>query len=144
MGKLTKEQKAEIARRLEWPLDKVKFTIDGHDVVAKVEPYKARRQVVVVYVDGRWDAQHLAVGGDIQKRFYPLKKVALWKPKEREKLIKDVGKRYATKNLGLDKVNYYALPFWTSVKAMLRHFEANNESVQLVEEVREVRDVAGT
>lgn len=135
MVKLTKEQKDLIENSLQWLFGKVAFTIDGHNVVAKVEPFKVRRQVVVVYVDGKYDMDSLKVGSDIQKRFYPLKKVSLYKPKEKDRLIKIYGKREAIKRFELDKVKHYAVPWWTSVKAMLRHFEKNNESVVLIEEV---------
>lgn len=143
MAKLTNEQKALIEKRLASPYGRVEFLIDGFKVTAIVEPYKVRRWTVVVYVDGFWKGTFLEVGCDMQKRFYRLVKVSLFKPKEKAELIKKFGKRKADEYFGLNKASHYAVPDWTNVKAMLRHFEANNESVQWIDEVKEVHDVAG-
>lgn len=143
MAKLTKEQKQVIERLLAAPFGRAEFQIDGHAVVARVEPYKVRRWTVVVYVDGSWKGEYLKVGHDFQKRFYRLIKVSWYKPKQKAELIKVFGKREVNKRFDLNKVDYYAVPHWSSVKSMLRHFEANNESVVFVEH-QEVRDVAGT
>lgn len=143
MAKLTKEQKALIELRLAAPYGRVEFQIDGHAVLARVEPYKTRRWTVVVYVDGVWKGEYLKVGHDFQKRFYRLIKVSWYNPKQKAKLIKVFGKREANKRFFFEKASYCAVPNWDSVKSMLRHFEANNESVVFVDH-QEVRDVAGT
>lgn len=143
MGKLTKEQKKLIEERLAHPYGRVEFLIDGHNVIARVEPYKVQSWTVVVYVDGSWKGEYLKLGHDFQKRFYRLIKVAIFKPKEKAKLIKGFGKREASKRFDFNKVHSYAVPDWTNVKSMLRHFESSNESVVFVDH-QEVRDAADT
>lgn len=142
MAKLTKEQKAKIEKTLAFPYGSVNFRIDGFEVTAKVEPYKVRQWTVVVYVDGYWKSEYLKVGHEFQKRFYRLKKVSWFSPKRKADLIKVFGKREANKRFDFDKAGYYGLPNWNSVKAMLSHFEKNNESIVLVDPL-EVPDASG-
>ena len=123
--------KAQLAHR--WPFGGVSLKIDGYLVTLVVSSIDLFHNGIKVYVDGRFEGKWLTQDCEERRRFMPQrvrslmssKQIARYNmlPKRDQKVLKEY--REAT------YIEYST--HWTSWSALVKHFEANNQEIQLEE-----------
>lgn len=131
MNKLTKEDIEKITAELALPWGYVSLRCDGFSVTVAVVRTGTLKYGLAVYIDGFQKGKHILEDCEERRRFLRPSTCYLYSPKARQKLIKECGKRIA-KKVGVDKRSTIHSHSWLSARAMLRHFVANNTSVELV------------
>lgn len=124
--------KEQLAQR--WLFGGVSLRIDGYQVDLVVSPIDLFHNGIKVYVDGRFEGKWLTQDCEERRRFMPQrvrslmssKQIAKYNrlPKRDRELLKEY--REAT------YIEYST--HWTSWSALVKHFEANNRDIQLLEE----------
>lgn len=124
--------KEQLAQR--WLFGGVSLRIDGYQVDLVVRPIDLFHNGIEVYVDGRFEGEWLTQDCEERRRFMPQrvrslmssKQIAKYNrlPKRDRELLKEY--REAT------YIEYST--HWTSWSALVKHFEANNRDIQLLEE----------
>lgn len=117
-----------------WPFGGVSLRIDGYQVDLVVSPIDLFHNGIKVYVDGRFEGKWLTQDCEERRRFMPQRVRALMSskqiagynrlPKRDRELLKEY--REAT------YIEYST--HWTSWSALVKHFEANNRDIQLLDE----------
>lgn len=124
---MTPEDRQHVEKRLVYPGAQVQLQCDQYAVTLQVERDKLR-MVVTVFVDGSWKGIWLSNDCEERRRFMrPITKV-FGKPYTPAQ-IRLLGKKWCAEQR---KPRTYYVPYWASVKSLLRHFEKNNRSVELV------------
>lgn len=131
---LTKEQWAEVFKKLSGVYGSVRLRIDGFDVSLQKQQIAAMRSAVVVYVDGWSRGEWLSLDNDIGRRFLPTRKYGLYSRKKEAELVKAFGKRGAKKHFSIGKTFSIRTLWWTQLTLMRRHLERENDSIELAEE----------
>jgi hypothetical protein len=136
---ISKEQWIEIEKQLSSMFGRVHLKADGYDVKLVVEPYKALRSAVVVYVNGWWKAEWMKGGCPEAEKFMQECRRWMWSAARRE-----VAKQ-KLKNKRLDTFlrdwyqevaeQYTSVwsPAWTSPKSLCRHLRKSCADIELVE-----------
>ena len=124
--------KEQLAHR--WLVGGISLRIDGYLVTLVVNRIDLFHNGIKVYVDGRFEGKWLAQDCEERRRFMPQRVRSLMSskqiagynrlPKRDRELLK--GYREAT------YIEYST--HWTSWSALVKHFEANNQEIQLQEE----------
>lgn len=124
--------KEQLAQR--WLFGGVSLRIDGYQVDLVVSHIDLFHNGIKVYVDGRFEGKWLTQDCEERRRFMPQrvrslmssKQIAKYNrlPKRDRELLKEY--REAT------YIEYST--HWTSWSALVKHFEANNRDIQLLEE----------
>lgn len=130
--KLTKEQKDELAQKLNSPWGSVKLLCDGYTITLNVERVKALSYRVVTYVNGEWRGEWFSAKQEFpEQKFLHKKVVPNCKPAERKKIEKALGKRYVSKDPFWSGSFTMFAPDWPSGKAAINHLCKVCESVQV-------------
>lgn len=133
MGKLTKEEIARIEKELSMPWGRVKLQCDTFLITVEVRRIAKLKFSPIAFVDGTIDYDWVITDCEQRRRFMRPTYRYLYTPTRRKELEKIFGKRRAAKQFDLDKkITYYGFD-WPSVKSMVRHFCAANESVAVIE-----------
>lgn len=133
MSKLTKEQWADIEKKLSGVFGMVDLLVDGHTITLSIQRLKMQL-VIVVYVDGEikgsWFTEE---GNELVRRFYcphqhyflPAKIRARYKKmaKKWPDIYAEHGRTYTTHSI-----------YWKSFPRLKAHLIKNNENIELVEE----------
>ncbi|WP_104565828.1 hypothetical protein [Ralstonia mannitolilytica] len=133
MAKLTREQIIAIEYELANPYGMVQLKCDGYTVDLRVEREKPLKYVLAVYVDGVRNMGWVKGDSEEAKRFCRPIVRPFYSAQQKAKLVRTFGKRRAAEHFPKlnDAMTTY-LPFWPSVKPMLRHFGKTCTDVQVV------------
>lgn len=132
---LTKEQKAYAIKELEtkWQL---LLKCDGYEITLKIQRHKMKL-VVGIYVNGTvkaiWSMEHEK---HPEAKYLAPHFINLYKPSQKQKLIKAVGKRFAYKEYpDLDAKREYRLPYFANATKAINHLMKVSESIELLTEM---------
>lgn len=129
---MTAEQWKQINEQLQtvWsPV--VKLKIDGYEVSLALRQVSQFRNAIVVYVNGEFRGKWLTEDCEERRRFFPCKKRCLTNTNELKKMgIRS--KKEIQKFKEMATCNAYSSA-WTNFKAMKKHFETNNKSIEILE-----------
>jgi hypothetical protein len=130
---MTKEewkQAEDALKRLFFP---VYLKADGYDVALVLERVGAYKNMIMVYIDGKFQGKWLAEDCEERRRFCQKKVRSLLTAKQKadykklsQRQQKDLSKRYH--NL---EYEIYT-PQWSSFGALKRHLISNNTNIELV------------
>jgi hypothetical protein len=131
---ITKEQWQQLESELSHSLGCAKLTCDGFDVNLEVRRIDTLKYGIVVFVNGVSKGRWIIEDCEERRRFLRPVQRFINGAKLRADLIKIWGGKRAPK-AKVEKINekmtcYYS--YWTSVKALRRHLEKNNQQVELV------------
>ncbi|MBR7793803.1 hypothetical protein KDM87_14485 [Undibacterium sp. FT147W] len=136
--KLTKEQKDELALKLNSPWADVKLICDGYAITLRVERSKALSYRVATYINGEWRGEWFSNEKEFPEQKFLRKAVrALWSPAKRKEAEKMLGKRHVAKDPFWNKTITYFSCDWPSGKAAINHLCKVCESVQVAPESTE-------
>ena len=129
---MTAEQWKQIDGKLQSVLSPVvKLLIDGYEVSLALRQVSQFRNAIVVYVNGEFRGKWLTEDCEERRRFFPCKKKCLTNTNELKKMgIRS--KKEIQKFKEMATCNAYQSA-WTSFKAMKKHFETNNKSIEILE-----------
>ena len=119
-----------VEERLVYPGATIRLRADGREVTLQVHREGIRMQIGV-YVDG-WMRGEWIFNDCEERRRFMRPKVRKPKPYTRSQ-IRALGKNWCEEQIKRHTVTYW-LPYWPSVRLLRRHFEANNESIELINE----------
>ena len=132
MGTLTKEQITAIEYELASPFGRVMLACDSYKVTVAVEQKSPRKYELMVYVNDVFKGVWTKGGCEEATRFLRPVTIELFKPAQKAKILKDMGKRHGSKFLAeYNKTSTIYLPMWQSVRSMIRHFCKHSESVSV-------------
>ncbi len=135
---ITKDQWAEIERRLSSPYGRVELNADGYALVLQVEGYKTLRQCVVVYVNGEWKGEWFNGEAPEARKFCCEKRKWIWPAKSREVAKNKLKSRRLDPILRehftrvVEKFSTVWLPFWGSPKSLTRHLRKSCTDISVV------------
>ena len=129
---MTAEQWKQVDGKLQSVLSPVvKLKIDGYEVSLALRQVSQFRNAIVVYVNGEFRGKWLTEDCEERRRFFPCKKRCLTNTNELKKMgIRS--KKEIQKYQDMATCNAYSSA-WTSYKAMKKHFEMNNKSIEILE-----------
>ena len=132
--KLTKEQRAELAKRLSYAWGEASLLCDGYRVTLQVqrEAGNAIRYVVAIYVNGHFKGEWMK-GEAPEAKFLRKQVRRLYPPATCKAMEKIVGKRrFATSEYDRYRrtITHY-IPWWSSGKAAIDHLCRVCESVEI-------------
>lgn len=131
---ITKEQWTQVETELSGSWGRVEMLIDGFKVSLRIERVKSLRYTIMTYVNGQWRGKWMSADSEEGKRFFCPKSSFVWPAKHRADVIKIYGGKRCPK-AKLEELNKKVttlVPWWNNVKSMRRHFEKNNQSLELV------------
>jgi len=136
MSKPTKEEWQQVEERLQRLLCPVTLRCDGYEVGLTLSPINQFRNAITVSVDGWFRGVWMLIeeGSEEGRRFFPTRRKAVWREAEKKRLIRACGKREAEKHFDFNKRLECRDPCWSSFNSLKRHFIANNESIELINE----------
>lgn len=109
----------------------VKLLIDGYEVSLQLRQISQFRNAIMVYVNGVFRGKWLAEDCEERRRFFPCKKRCVTNTNELKKMgIRS--KKEIQKYKESATYNQYSSG-WTNFKAMKKHFETNNKSIEILE-----------
>ena len=126
---MTKEEWEQAENSLAWSYGRVGMKIDGYDVTVVVEPLKALKNVLVVYVNGEWKGKWLSEDCEERRRFYQKHTGNILSRKEQKRLARE--KKAVREAVGKTTYDWYS-PYWTSFRSLKSHLIKNNKSIELV------------
>lgn len=132
MAKLSKEQQAELATKLDRLYDDVCLLCDGYLVTAGMRRVDKNNLAIVVYVNGRISLAWMTGPAEEAKRFWRPSVRNKFSPKHTRELTKIYGKREAAKRGFYDKVTN-CLPYWSRPTPFIRHLIKHNESIEVLD-----------
>lgn len=120
--------------RLSLPLGSVKLIADGYTVTLQRVPVKDMfHNAIQVFVNGEFKGKWLLEDCEARRRFISQKAVPLMSRKEiaaYNKAPQSVQRKF--KEMREARIIQYS-SHWTSWNALVKHFEANNQSIQLID-----------
>lgn len=135
---ITKEQWEEIKKQLAGVYGDVKFKLDETELFVKKGFIAENKLAILVYIN---EAIQLGQGYTDSKVFNPItqkvwctKTRSVYKPKEKEKLIKIWGKREAYKRHDLDKKIVSYVPYFGTYATFERQYK-KLENLELITEL---------
>jgi hypothetical protein len=143
---MTKEDWAEVEKRLSWTGAGVKLHCDGYRLSVCRERYKAMRDCLVVYVDGVWKGDW-SRDCEERRRFACPRKTYVWNAKDRASIkarrakmpkrdLKWLSEKFKDTHLfEPDKTFIYYSPIWPGFKALKAHLVRNNKEISIIKEV---------
>lgn len=109
----------------------VKLKIDGYEVSLALRQVSQFRNAIVVYINNEFRGKWLTEDCEERRRFFPCKKRCVTNANELKKMgIRS--KKEIQKYKEMATYNVYSSA-WTSFRAMKKHFETNNKSIELME-----------
>ena len=129
---MTAEQWKQVDGKLQSVLSPiVKLLIDGYEVSLALRQVSQFRNAIVVYVNGEFRGKWLTEDCEERRRFFPCKKRCLTNTNELKKMgIRSKKEIQKFKEMAI--CNAYSSA-WTNFKAMKKHFETNNKSIEILE-----------
>lgn len=132
---LTKEQKAFAIKELE-TYNHIKLLCDGYEISLRIQRHKMKL-VVGIYVNGEvkgcWSLEHEKYP---ESKFLAPHYISLYKPSQKQKVIKVWGKRRAYKAFPeLDAKREYRLPYFANATKAINHLMKVSESIELMTEM---------
>lgn len=129
---MTAEQWKQVEEKLQFVLDSgVKLLVDGYEVSLYLSQVSQFRNAIVIYINGEFRGKWLTEDCEERRRFFPCKKRCLTNANELKKMgIRS--KKEIQKYKEMATYNAYSSA-WTNFKAMKKHFEANNKSIEIME-----------
>jgi hypothetical protein len=109
------------------------FEIDGYKVKV-LQQLVGRKLCICCYVNGEVRGEWFTQDCEIQRRFFPVSEIALYRPKAKAEIQRVFNKK-EIKRLYPDfdkKIKRPRVTF-SSIREVRRVFEANNESIKLIE-----------
>jgi hypothetical protein len=128
----TKEQWAEIERRLRSPFGRVELQCDAFKLtLAVVEAVKTLQFTIMVYVDGSFQGTMICKDCEERRRFMRPRVRCYFKAKDYRSWRRAFGKKAADEQKAESTYHHYE-PFWPSFGPLKRHLLANNERIELI------------
>ena len=129
---MTTEQWKQVEEKLKvFSLEYVKLKIDGYEISLALRQVSQFNNAIVVYVNGKFLGKWLTEDCEERRRFFPCKKRCATNANELKKMgIKS--KKEIQKFKDMSTYDEYKSA-WTNFKAMRKHFEMNNKSIELIE-----------
>lgn len=128
---LTREQWTQIDNALKSPFGHVVLLVDGYRLTLDVQPYRVRKYVIAVFVNGWMRGEWVTKDCEERRRFFRPREVFIFKAKARAEFLKRFGKRRFNES-GWGKSFICYEPYWNSFAALRRHLIANNESIEVL------------
>ncbi len=125
----------EVRKSLQITYYTVELKIDGYNVSLVLERVSAFKNVIVIYIDGKFKSEWLCNECEIRSRFANKKTKALFTKKglaKGEKLTKKREKeidRFLKEHQ--ERYDYYT-PYWTNFNSLKKHLIKNNENIELL------------
>ena len=127
-------EKAKEQLEQRWLFGGVSLRIDGYQVDLVVRPIDLFHNGIKVYVDGRFEGKWLTQDCEERRRFMPQRVRSLMSSKQIAKYNR-LPKRDRESLKEYREATYIEYStHWTSWSALVKHFEANNRDIQLLEE----------
>lgn len=138
MPKLTKEQWQQIEQQLSGLFGQVKLKADGYNLTLQVQGYKARRQCIVVFVDGVSKGEWHRGEAPEAKKFcrearrwlYPAKYRVEAKVKLKQRRL-DPFLRSHYEHVAESFLALWA-PYWFEPKSLTRHLRKTCADIEIV------------
>lgn len=127
----TKDEWAQINKRLKVLYSSVFLRVDGYTVTLRLGQVSQFRNAIGVWVNGWFKGEWLINNTDEARRFYPLRSKDVCTPAVKKRLVKAFGKKQAATLGAFKKIEHYET-YWTSFTALKRHLIANNEHIELI------------
>lgn len=132
---MTKDDWAAVELSLSYPYGRARLLCDGYDLRLTTSPDKPLKLVILWYVDGVFKGEFLKADSEIGKRFARPRVLHAYSPTERQRIIKNFGKRGTAKYFpNLDATKTYYDWAWTSFLSLKRHLVANNKDISRVDD----------
>jgi hypothetical protein len=131
---ITKEQWQQIETELSHSFGRARLTCDGFDVALEVTRIDTLKYGILVFVNGVSKGRWIIEDCEERRRFLRPVQRFIYTAKMRADLIKILGGRRARK-AEVERINEkmtFYFSYWTSVTALRRHLEKNNQQVELV------------
>jgi hypothetical protein len=131
---LTTEQWRQVEVELASTMGRVKLVCDGYPVTLVVQPYKPLKFGIFFFVDGVFEGKWMVNDCEQRRRFFQRMEGFLHNKKERDTALKIFGGKRAKKS-DIEWVNkkfIHYRHFWLDAKALRRHFQKNNQSIELL------------
>lgn len=131
MSILTKDQWAELEKKLSHPYGSANLLIDGYEVLLAVHMTKPLRMEIYCYINGHLKGEYIVNDCEERWRFMRPSVHNLY-PRNRRKKMDRLSKKYA-----LGPISYITYSWsWTSFTALRRHLVKNNQSIAIIEETK--------
>lgn len=128
---MTADQWKKVEEKLKHIYGNVKLKCDGYEVSLALRQVSQFRNAIVVYINGEFRGKWLNEDCEERRRFFSCKKRCATNTNELKKLgVRS--KKEIQKYKEMATYNEYASG-WTNFKAMKKHFETNNKSIELLE-----------
>lgn len=127
----TKEQWADIERRLGSPYGYVELQCDAFKLTLVVEAVKPRQFTIMVYVDGSFRGTMLSTDCEERRRFMRPRVRCFFKGKDYTPWRRAFGKKSADEQKAKGTYRHWE-PFWPAFGPLKRHLLANNERIELL------------
>lgn len=130
---MTKEDWKRTEDALKSFFSPVCLKVDGYNVTLILERVGTYKNMIMVYIDGKWQGKWLIEGGEERRRFCQKKTRSLLTAKEKmaiRKLSKKAQKELANEHHNFQYESYS--PQWTSFSALKKHLISNNEKIELI------------
>jgi hypothetical protein len=130
---VTKEQWAEIERKLSHPYGDAHLMVDNYKLTLQVAKVKDLKYEIVWWVNGEFKGLWLTKDSEEGRRFARPMSSAIFTPAKIKEIEKIFGKRRAAKEFPRlrEKRTYYQWS-WPSFKPLMRHLIANNKSIEVL------------
>ena len=137
---MDKAEWAKVKKQLRrpWPYGRARLLADGYEVTLELQMTQNMFQnAIAVYVNGSFRGKWLMEDCEERRRFLPQREKALMSREVRarwNKLSKQQQKRML--EAGVDPNRTYTVygTHWTSWSALVKHFEAHNADIRLLED----------
>jgi hypothetical protein len=129
----TKEQWAELERKMSHAYGAAHLMVDGYKLPLQVTKDKGLSYTIIWYVNGKFKGAWLSKDSEEGRRFARPISTANYKPIQIQKYEKIFGKKGAEKLFPkLHEKSIYYQWSWPSFKPLMRHLMANNKSIDIV------------
>ncbi len=129
---MTKEQWDQVEQEMKGSLGKVVLSLDGRELILKKMFAKENQLVIVVFIDGEiqpacgWPGHELF--DEFVKQVWRKRSLSLYKPSEKARIIKALGKRRAKQAYtNLDEKREYWVADFNTAASMRRVLQKNKE-----------------
>lgn len=130
---MTKEEWKRTEDALKSFFSPVCLKVDGYNVTLILERVGIYKNMIMVYIDGKWQGKWLTEDCEERCRFCQKKTRSLLTAKEKmaiRKLSKKAQKELANEHHNFQYESYS--PQWTSFGALKKHLISNNEKIKLI------------
>lgn len=130
---MTKDEWKRAEEALKSFFSPVCLKADGYDVTLILERVGIYKNMIMVYIDGKFQGKWLSEDCEERRRFCVKRTHSLLNAKEKasfKELPKKAQKELANKHHNFQYESYS--PQWTSFGALKKHLISNNEKIELV------------